>query len=184
MSRLTLEWHLRGIVEGTTDIEREVVGYEESVGKRWPIREVVDEGSYTTGFTRDSGHFCDVSEVPVRRALAAEDTVAFLDTLAHDPTKRFQVRNDAAWLLDKHIWPDSPRHTNSIHNAEREDITVAEWSDAGLVRTNIGPTYLPPRCVNPDCSEGECLADPDALRDDGSAVCMVCGTEQPIPEYP
>lgn len=190
MSRLTLEWHLRGIIEGTTEPQDEVVGHFESAGKEWPIRETVDEGSYTTGFEQDSGRFCDVFEVPARRALESGDPVKFLDAVAHDPTRRYQERNDAATLLNYHIWPDSPdagtlgRADGSCGHADRPDVDVSEWLDAGLVRRNIGPTYLPQSCVNDGCTESECLADPDVLRDEGEAECMVCGTRQPEPTYP
>lgn len=158
MTRLTLRWHLRGIAEGAED------------------------GAHTTGFPKD-GRFCDAYDVPASRALRADDTVSFLDALAHDPTRRYVVRVDAASLLDEHVWPESPCSQNSFANAEREDVDVAEWHDAGFVRKSIGPTYLLPRCVNPSCTEAECLADPDVLRDEGVAQCMVCMTEQPIPSY-
>lgn len=159
MTRLTLEYHLRAIRDGVPD------------------------DAYTTGLPSD-GRVCNAYDVQAGEALRADDTVAYLDAVAHDPIKPFQERNDAAALLDYHIWPESPRSTNSFHNADRDDIDVSEWIDAGMTRTNIGPTCFPMRCVNPDCNEGECLADPDTLRDEGTAVCMLCGTEQPMPEYP
>lgn len=184
MTRLTLEWHLRGIIEGPTASQDEIVGYEEVVGKEYPIREQVDDGSYTTGFTQESGRFCDAYDVPAWEALNSDDPVQYLDAVAHDPLRRFQERNDAATLLNYHIWPESPDTTNTFANAERDDIDVSEWINAGMTAKSIGPTYFPMRCVKSGCMEGECLADPDILRDEGVPVCMVCGTEQPIPDYP
>lgn len=203
MTRLTLKWHLRGIVEGTVeavcvrqDIEPdEALGGWKKTGKRYYAdphvegnteqRSQADAGSYTTGFTQESGDFCDVFEVSARRALDAEDTVKFLDAVAHDPSRCHQERYDAAQLLDYHIWPDSPKsHENGVISAERDDIEVSEWLDAGMNGTDVGPTYFAMRCVQDGCMEGECLADPDTLRDEGRSVCMVCGTQQPEPVYP
>lgn len=193
MTRLTLEWHLRGIIGGTTDPECVQVNVEWSNAfekfrpSMWteedprPSREYRD-GSYTTGFERENGRFCDALDVPAREALASGDPVRFLDAVAHDPRRRFQERNDAAWLLDKHIWPDSPRAGTDLADIERADIDLGEWYDAGMVRQTHPPIYLPMKCA--ECREEECLFDPDILRDEDRAVCMTCGTEQPIPEYP
>lgn len=185
MTRLTLEWHLRGLINGPTDPEYEVVGTEEVAGKSFDVTEKVKEGSYTTGFTQESGVFCDALEIPASQVLASDDPVKCLDAIAHDPTRRMQERSDAAWLLDKHIWPESPdNQVNGVIAAKRDDIDVREWTDAGMVGRKIGPMCKPIRCKHSACMEGECLADPDILRDEGIAVCMACGTEQPIPEYP
>ena len=204
MSRLTLEWHLRGIVEGTVeavcvrqDIEWcDLLERWNRTGKRYYADPSVegnteqnpsqaDAGSYTTGFTQESGDFCSAFDVPAHEALNSGDPVAFLDAVAHDPIRPFQERNDAATLLDYHIWPESPKsNANGVIDANRDDVDVSEWLDAGMTAKSVGPTYFPMRCANPDCMEGECLADPDTLRDEGIPVCMVCGTEQPVPEYP
>lgn len=160
MTRLTLEYHLRAIVQGVPD------------------------GAYTTGFPSD-GRVCDAYDVPAHAALHSDDPVAFLDAVAHDPIRRYQERHDAAELLNHHIWPDSPKsNENGVIPAERDDIDVSEWLEAGMVRESIGPTYFAMRCVQDECMEGECLADPDTLRDEGRAECMVCGTQQPEPQYP
>lgn len=165
MTRLTLEWHLRTIRDG------------------------VAEGAYETGWPED-GRVCDAYTVQAHEALQSDDTVAYLDAVAHDPIRRHQERYDAARLLDYHIWPDSPdagtlgRADGLLGHADRPDIDVSEWVDAGMVAQRIGPMYFAMSCVNPSCTEGECLADPDTLRDEGTPVCMVCGTEQPEPEYP
>ena len=201
MTRLTLEWHLRGIIEGTVEPEcvREDVEYDEVLERYWPIgsyyadphvegnteqRGQHEAGSYTTGFTQESGDFCDVYEVPAHEALRSDDPVQFLDAVAHDPTRRFQERNDAAQLLKYHIWPDAPRDTNTFSDVERDDVDSSEWVRDGMTRRSIPSGCHPMRCTNPRCHEGECLADPDTLRDEGRPVCMVCGTEQPIPAYP
>lgn len=198
MTRLTLEWHLRGIVEGTT--EAEVVRLDITPGshykrREWSItkryygdptdeerkrvyEEGAEAGSYTTGFTQESGDFCDAYDVPAWEALNSRDPVRFLDAVAHDPFRRAQERHDSAALLNYHIWPDSPRDTNQFADARRDDIDVREWT----ARKGVGPTYFSMRCK--ECLEGECLADPDIHRDEGRAVCMTCGTEQPVPEYP
>lgn len=191
MSRLTLEWHLRGIIEGTTEDEciRVDIEWSDALDEFRPVQRYYDAGSYTTGFAED-GRFCDAFDVPARKALNADDTVAFLDTVAHDPVRPLQERHDAAQLLDHHIWPDPPdagplgRGNGLAGHADRTDIDVSEWVDAGMTGKNIGPTYFAMKCVNDACTEAECLADPDVLRDEGRAECMVCGTEQPIPEYP
>lgn len=148
MSRLTLEWHLRAIIEGPTEPTEKVVGHKEVGGKKYPIRETVDEGSYTTGFTQDSGRFCDAFDVRAHKAIRSGDPVKYLDGIANDPTVRYQRRYDAAQLLDYHIWPDSPdagtlgRSEGLCGHADRLDVDVSEWLDAGLKRRNIGPTYL------------------------------------------
>lgn len=160
MSRLTLEWHLRGIMEG------------------------VPGGAYSTGWPSD-GRTCDAFDVPASEALRSDDPVAYLDAVSHDPIRRHQERYDAAQLLDHHIWPDSPKSDeNGVIACERDDIDISEWLDAEMVGRSVGPTYFAMRCVNSDCMEGECLADPDTLRDEGKAVCMLCGTQQPEPVYP
>lgn len=198
MTRLTLEWHLRGIIEGTTEgvLVRQDMEWDEFLdrwnrtGERYYTDPSTDDfeqydsqaeaGSCTTGFTQESGAFCDVYDVPTLQALNSGDPVRYLDAVAHDPTRRFQQRHDAAELLDRHIYPESPTsHENGVIPAERDDVDVSEWT----VRRSVGPTYLPMRCANPDCTEGECLADPNVLRDEGRAECMVCGTEQVIPDY-
>lgn len=200
MTRLTLEWHLRGIIEGTTEPVCVRQDIEYGVGERyWPTkkyyadpntednreqRSQAEAGSYTTGFTQDSGDFCDAFDVPALKALNADDTVAYLDAVAHDPVKRFQERYDVAALLDYHIWPDSRSVTNPFHDVTREDIDVSEWIYAGMTGQSIGPTYFAMDCANPNCMEGECLSDIDKLRETGVSICSVCGTEQPVPEYP
>ena len=204
MTRLTLHWHLRGIVEGTTVAECVRVDldhYSEWSDRWWPGQRYYTDpnvegykqhesqsaaNSYTTGFRQDCGEFCDAFSIRAHEALHAEDTVKYLDAVAHDPTKRHQERYDAAQLLDYHIWPDSP-DAGSLGRglqADRHDIDVREFLDAGMGRRSVGPTYMAMRCVNPDCSEGECLCDWDTLRDENRAECMVCGTEQPRPQYP
>ena len=136
--------------------------------------------SYTTGFVQDSGEFCDVFSVRAYTALQADDTVQYLDCVAHDPTKRFQERSDAAQLLSWHIWPDPSDSQNEFELLDRNDIELSEWDR----RIKNDPMCLPMECVNNECTEGECLSDLDTLREEERAVCMVCGTEQPIPEYP
>lgn len=149
MTRLTLEWHLRSIIDGSAPLD-----------------------------------------VPAWEALHSDDPVAFLDAVAHDPTRRMQERYDAAQLMNEHIWPDSPdigplgRSESLCGHCDRPDIDFSEWVDAGMTGRHVGPTYFAMRCVQPDCTEGECLSDPDTLRDEDRAVCMACGAEQPIPEYP
>lgn len=203
MTRLTLEWHLRGIIEGTVEAECVRHDIEPGVGDRhWPTtqyyadptvegnREQVpsqaEAGSYTTGFTQESGDFCDTFDVPAHKALNSDDPVKFLDAVAHDPVRPPQQRFDAAALLNEHIWPDAPRnsHSNSFALIERDDIDYEAWIESGMTRRTDPPMYFAMECVNSTCKEGECLADPDTLRDEGIAVCMICGTEQPEPEYP
>lgn len=200
MTRLTLQYHLRGIKEGTTEpqcVRQEI--QPDSVLSGWrkvkryytdPSTEGFDEyesrakaSSYTTGFTQDSGEFCDCFDVRAGKALSADDTVVYLNNIANDPTVRYQRRYDAAQLLDYHIWPDSPSTSVRGLPAERSDIDVSEWLDAGMTGRTIGPTCMPLECANDRCTEGECLADPDVLRDTGQAECMVCGTKQTIPTY-
>lgn len=204
MTRLTLEWHLRGLIHGATSAEQvrlDIGPGSHRKSREWHVRQryygdptdearkrVYDAAAaangYTTGFTQASGEFCDALDVPARQALESGDPVAYLDAVAHDPTRRHQERHDAAQLLGYHIWPEPPRSTNSVTDAERDDVSVDEWHEAGMRRPHVGPTYLPMRCVSDDCMEGECLADWDVLAETGRAECMVCGTEQPIPEYP
>lgn len=164
MSRLTLEWHLRAIRDGVPD------------------------RAASTGFPTD-GRTCDSYTVSAGKALRSSDPVAFLEAVANDPIKPLVERTDAASLLNHHIWPDSPdagtlgRADGLAGHTDRPDIDFREWIDADLVRSNR-PMYLSMDCANPKCTEGECLADPDVLRDDGVPVCMVCGTEQSTPTYP
>lgn len=192
MSRLTLHWHLRGIIEGTTEPTSRVtnadrVKVEDGDDIVIPKSRSFDDGSYTTGFTQDSGRFCTALDVPAYKALQADDAVAFLDRVAHDPVRPFQERHDAAQLLHWHIWPDAPsagtlgRNTSLIGQASRQDITFSEWLDADMVRSSIAPRYAPLQCAG--CTNSETLADPDVLRRTGRAVCMACGTEQEIPQY-
>lgn len=159
MSRLTLYWHLRAIQEG------------------------VPTEAYSTGFPTD-GRVCTAFTIHTGEAFGSGDIVAYLDAVANDPIRPFQERVDAAALLSHHIWPDAPRDTNPFSDVERDDVDVTEWIDAGFTRTGLDPSCFSMRCVNDGCQEGECLADPDVLRDEGRPVCMVCGTEQPLPDYP
>lgn len=191
MSRLTLHWHLRGIIEGTTEPTSRVsnanrVKVEDGEDIVIPKEYEQEEGSYTTGFTQDSGDFCPALDVPAQRALRADDAVAFLDKVAHDPIQTPQVRHDAAQLLNWHIWPDARdagtlgRSTSLCGHCDRPDIDFNEWLDAGMVGPSIGPRYTPLQCAG--CRNEETLADPDVLRATGRAVCMSCGTEQDIPD--
>lgn len=190
MSRLTLEWHLRGIRDGTTepilvrqDIEPDnILGGWKKTGRRYYTDPTVEgyeqstqagASSYTTGFTQESGDFCDCFDIDVSRALRTDDTVRYLDKILNDPTVRYQTRYDAAQLLNHHIWPESPMNDDRIP-VRRDDIDSSEWK----TRRRIGPMVHPSSCVNPECSEVECLVDPDTLRETGQVKCMVCGTEQ------
>lgn len=200
MTRLTLEYHLRGILQGTVsavcvrqDIEPdEALGGWKKTGRRYYAdphvegnreqRSQAEAGSYTTGFTQESGDFCDVFDVPAREALESGDPVAYLDAVAQDPHRRYQERYDAATLLDYHIWPDDPRsHANGVIDAERDDIDVSEWLEAGMTRGSSG-CYFSASCER--CGEGECLSDPDCHARLGIPVCMTCGLIQPEPQYP
>lgn len=163
MSRLTLEWHLKAIMEGVPD------------------------DAYSTEFPQN-GRVCTAFDVPAGEALRSTDTVAFLDAVAQDPVRPFQERNDAAELLNHHIWPESPdagtlgRSESLLGHCDRSDIDFNEWTESNMTGRKIGPTYFSLSC--PECLEGECLADPDILKSEGEAVCMTCGTEQTVPDYP
>lgn len=201
MSRLTLEWHLRGIRDGTTEPEcvrkeiepDEILGGWDRTGSRYytdPSVEGYEEydsqaraSSYTTGFTQENGEFCDCFDVDAHRALQADDTVVYLDMVTNDPTVRYQRRHDAAQLLNHHIWPEPRTIQEGGIPVERDDIEVSEWIDKGMTGRTVGPMVHPVTCENPRCGEGECLADPDVLRDTGRAECMVCGTVQSTPNF-
>lgn len=201
MTRLTLEYHLRGIEQGTTNVDcvrqdiepDEVLGGWKKTGERYytdPTTEGYEQydsqaeaASYTTGFTQQSGDFCDCFTVHAQKALNSHDTVAYLDAVANDPTVRYQRRIDATRLLELHILPAAPMNTTREIPVDRDDINVNEWVDAGMTTRTINPTYRSVGCVSTDCQEVECLADPDILRETGRAECMVCGTQQPIPSY-
>jgi hypothetical protein len=200
MTVLTLEYHLRGIVRGTTNPEcvRQDISPDQHTSNAWdrtgnryytdPTTDgyeqydsQIEASSYTTGFSQQSGEFCDCFAVHAQEALNSDDTVAHLDIVANDPTVRYQRRIDAAQLLEFHIWPDAPMSDIRSLPANREDIVIGEWIDAGMTTQKISPTYRSLGCVNSDCQEIECLADIDLLRETGRAECMACGTEQPIP---
>lgn len=158
MTRLTLEYHLRAIKEGTTD------------------------EAYSTGFPLD-GRVCTAYDVPASKALRSPDVVRFLDAVAQDPHRRYQERTDAAQLLDHHIWPDDPdagtlgRSESLLGHTDRPDIDFSEWDTR-----SASNTYLSASCER--CGEGECLSDPDCHRTLGTPVCMTCGLIQPEPQYP
>lgn len=183
MTRLTLRWHLRGIVEGTTepvcvrvDLDPEKPWddpkYEDwgrlRAGVRYYAdpyvednreqREYHDANSYTTGFTQESGDFCDAFTQPMaRRALRADDAVAYLDGVAHDPTAPPDWRNDAAWLLSHHVIPEA-----SENKGKTDGYPVSYWSTV--------------RC--PECYEGEVFhIDPPT----GETTCP-CGTVMKPPD--
>jgi len=162
MTRLTLEWHLRAIRDGTED------------------------EAYATGFPLD-GRVCTAFDVRAGEALRSSDTVQYLDAVAQDPFKTPQERWDAASLLNHHIWPDDPdagnlsRSTSLLGHTDREDIDFEEWTEAGMTNVSSG-NYFSIRCDR--CLEGECLADPDIHARLGIPVCMTCGLIQPKARYP
>lgn len=158
MTRLTLEYHLRAIRDGTTD------------------------EAYSTGFPLD-GRVCTAYDVPASKALRSPDVVRYLDAVAQDPHRHYQERTDAASLLNHHIWPDNPdagtlgRSESLLGHTDRPDINFSEWNTR-----RARNTYSPAFCER--CEEGECLSDPDCHRTLGIAVCMSCGLIQPVPDYP
>jgi hypothetical protein len=207
MTRLTLEWHLRGIVEGVVNpvcVRQDIkpddqLGGWDKTGTRYYADPHVENNreqrtqagasSYTTGFTQSSGDFCDAFEVPAREALDASDTVRFLHGVCKDPVRGFQERADAARLLTIHIWPNEPNNTglrvadgHTIH-ATRDDIDFSEWFEKGLVRTQHKPRCEPLKC--PNCRNEENFWDFDPV-DEGTAhepeIRCNCGWEPPEPE--
>lgn len=179
MTRLTLEWHLRGIVAGTVEpecVRVDLDDYSEYSERWWPgkryyadphvedndeQRSQAGAGSYTTGFDQMSGAFCDAySESMARQALNSSDPVAYLDAVAHDPAKPMDWRFDAAELLSHHIVPLSDKPDGDLKFPE------TYWS--------------PAKC--PECLNEETLFDVD--RPDAPCRCTVCDRPMPQPEYP
>ena len=166
MTRLTLHWHLRAIADGVPS-----EAYTTSSGKYHPA----------------DGRACDAyPEGLAWAALRSEDAVAFLDAVAHDPSRPLDWRNAASDLLGTHIMERrlicSDERRSALDEADRElhAAFVEARHDGELPKESMQPGFWwPVTCPSPDCSEGEVLYDWDA----DEPRCH-CGTTVPIPEYP
>lgn len=166
MTRLTLEYHLRTIRDGTTDN-----AHSTGMGKYHP----------------DNGDCCvALEESMAAQALQTDDPVAFLDAVAHDPVQPMQWRFDAQELLETHIMErrcipdieDRSIFTDDDDSHEVRNEFIDARRDGELPKKSMqSDHWWPAEC--PNCGEGEVLYDPDARK----PQCH-CGTPIPQPTYP
>lgn len=163
-TNLSLEYHLRGIVEGTTEDVCVRVDFDPAHyvgGRNWPERRHYDEGSYTTGYDHQSGDFCDAYPTSLAaEALRADDPVAFLDTVTRDPARPQDDRFAAADLLSTHVMPFGDGPNDAIQ------LPVAFWDTVAC----------------PKCRSHEALFD--VTRPGDPCRCVGCDVSIPEPSYP
>lgn len=191
MTRLTLYWHLRTIVEGIPETEAIPAEEDEYGVVEWEYTEdYSDTGSGPHAKTNGCVNTSYDSSLAAD-ALNSEDPVAYLDAVAHDPCVPMDWRFDAEELLSHHIM----ERRLICHEEKRstlkdtEDPAYAEMRNAFVTARREGELPKPSMQSGfwgsvecPNCGEGECLFDVD--RPEEPNHCVGCGTKIPLPEYP
>lgn len=141
VTRLTLHWHLREVASGTTCIGGESHEYDQYLDN-------------------------ESSKVLAENALDHDDSVVYLDELAHEPTVPTELRKDAEQLLTTHILE------------RRLDITPSTPSNENYPPPKEIVYWWGARC--PNCLEGAATYD---WRTE-TAKCKDCGnTLGDVPEH-
>lgn len=183
MTRLTLYWHLRTIVEGVPEVEATLVDEENSERDYSKDYYSTGSGEYTPKDGRVNDSYDSTLAID---ALNSEDFVAYLDAVSHDPCVPMHWRFEASELLSTHIY-----ERRLISTEEKRGIPPGQSTEEAELRNAFVNSDLPKKSMRPghwdpvqcpNCGEGECLFDVD--RPDEPNHCTVCGTQVPLPSYP
>lgn len=183
MTKLTLYWHLKTIIKGVPEVKSKPVSRDEyGVTDREYTDNFYETGSgkhsKKNGCVNDS-----YNEHIAFQALYSEDSVAYLDSVAHDPCVPYQWRVDASELLSHHIM-----ERRVIPTGEKRSIFN---DDNRSMRNDFIESDLPKRSMQSSrwtliscktCNEIECLFDVDQKEEPNH--CLNCNTKIPIPKYP
>lgn len=187
MTRLTLYWHLRNIVEGVPECESYPVEEDEFGVTEWGYSP--DYASTGTGpYAKKNGCvnvFYD--RHLASHALNSPDGVAYLDSVAHDPCVPIDWRTDAEELLSHHIMErrlicsEEKRGIMNCKNPEMRNSFSKAQIDHELPKKSMQSNFWSAVSC-PNCNEGECLFDVDNPKEPNH--CLGCGTKIQIPKYP
>lgn len=183
MTKLTLHWHLRNIIEGVPECKMIPVEKDEFGVTEW--EQTTDYSSTGSGeYAKKNGEVnIFYNKTLASKALNADDSVKYLDAVAHDPCVPFEWRTDAEELLSHHIM-----ERRLICREEKRSIMRKGMSK---IRNDFIKSDLPKRSMQSDywstiscskCLEGECLFDVDKPQEPNH--CLNCGTKIPVPKYP
>jgi ribosomal protein S27E len=187
MTRLTLHWHLRNIIEGVPDCEAIPVERDEFGVTKW--ERPTDYAVTGSGEHAKKNGCVNVfyDKHLASKALNSTDTVAYLDAVAHDPCVPVEWRVDAEELLSHHIMErrlicsEEKRSIMREENAEMRNSFSQAILNKELPKRSMQSGYW--NSVScPNCGEGECLFDVDKTEEPNH--CLGCGTRIPLPTYP
>lgn len=188
MTRLTLYWHLRTIVEGIPPIEATPVEEDEYGVTEWEHSEDYSDTGSGEYAKKNGCVNASYDSTLARDALNADDPVVYLDGVAHDPCVPMDWRFEAQELLSHHIMErrsiclDERRGIlrQSDEDMKSRNEFVQARSDGDIPKPSMQSDYWwPVEC--PNCKEKECLFDVD--RPEEPNHCLNCGTKIPIPSY-
>ena len=180
MTKLTLYWHLRNIVEGVPNCEGVPVEEDEFGVTKWEYPP--DYTSTGTGPYAKKNGCVNVfyNKNLAAQALNSDDCVAYLDAIAHDPCVPIDWRTDAEELLSHHIM-----ERRLICHEEKRSI-----ANNSKIRNEFIASQLPKKSMQssfwspvscPNCLEKECLFNVDKPSEPNH--CLNCDTKIPIPNY-
>lgn len=179
MTRLTLHWHLRNIIEGIPPCESKPIERDEFGVTKWE-RPPDYAGTGSGEYAKKNGVvnvFYD--KTLASHALTSDDSVAYLDAVAHDPCVPFDWRIDAQELLSHHIMERRLRcleETRKIMNEMRLKFVESELPKKSMQSNHWNIASCP------NCLEKECLFNYDKPAEPNH--CLNCGRKIPIPNYP
>lgn len=183
MTRLTLHWHLRNIIEGVPDCEPVPVERDEFGVTKWEYpRDYASTGTGPYAKTNaDVNVFYD--KTLASHAYHANDSVAYLDAVAHDPCVPSDWRVDAEELLSHHIMERRLICLDENRGVMSEGFSDmrAAFINADLPSKSMQSDYWTPVSC-PTCSESECLFDVTNPAEPNQ--CLTCGETINHPEYP
>lgn len=179
MTRLTLYWHLRNIVDGVPKSKISPIKKDKFGVTKW--KKVTNYTSTGSGeYAKKNGEVnIFYNKTLALEALNSDDIVKYLDAVSHDPCVPIDWRIDASELLSHHIM-------------ERRLISTKEKrSLKSTIRNNFITSDLPKKSMQSDfwtsiscskCLEKECLFNVDNPQEPN--CCLNCGETILLPEYP
>lgn len=183
MTKLTLQWHLRNIIEGVPNCEGVPIEEDEFGVTEWNYpRDYASTGSgpYAKK-NKDVNVFYD--KTLASNALNSDDSVAYLDAVAHDPCVPFDWRIDAEELLSHHIMERRLICLEEKRSIMNEGLSQMrkDFLNSDLPCKSMQSNYWTSISC-PECLEGECLFDVDRPQEPNH--CLNCGTKISRPKYP
>lgn len=138
MTKLTLQWHLRAITNGVPEN-----AFSTDVGQNAP----------------QNGFVCDAFPTRLARlALESEDSVKYLDTVAHDPSIPFNWRASAEQLLSSHVMERRTLPNNVTRDTQvQEEFTKSQFKGELPQQSMQSDYWWGARC--PNCLKGTTVYD-------------------------